>query len=205
MYFVLLALAGSMVGGVKIKRVREQRRARARIRALPPSARITEGAEVRIRGTVRVLDETLRAPLSGHTCVLYRARIVSAGHLMSKQRAAQSTESFVMRPFLLDRGAEGTVIVDGDHAELDLPASPRKTYARDRLESFRLLHGLPRGQRLRVDEVILAPGAEVTIVGTAIMDPEPAPPTGEVGFRDGAPLRLRLTGSRARPLTIARV
>jgi hypothetical protein len=206
--FIITFVIGSWMGSVEVKRIREQRRVRARVRALPASvSSVAESTEVRITGIVRALDETLTSPLSGRTCVLFRVR-VGAGPMSAfpsrRARMSAPIERFELRPFLLDRGADGVAVIDGDYAELDLPVSRSWELAPTLREQFRAAHGLRDDQLHRCEEIVLASGTPITVIGFAMLDASFAPPTGEVGFRDGAPPRLRLTGSRARPLTISR-
>ncbi len=111
---------------------------------------------------------------------------------------------FVLRPFLVDRGADGVVVVDGDAADLDLPSSARTAQRPDLCESARLLFGLHPRAEARFDEILLTPGTEVTVIGLAMLDLPGEPSAHELGFRDAPPPRLRVTGSRAHPLTISR-
>ena len=52
------------------------------------------------------------------------------------------------------------------------------------------------------DEVVIEPGARVTVAGLMMKDIDAAPPEGEVGYRDEAPVVLRLAGDVTHPLVI---
>ncbi|MCE9571952.1 MAG: hypothetical protein K8W52_02230 [Deltaproteobacteria bacterium] len=69
---------------------------------------------------------------------------------------------------------------------------------------FLVSQGLPYGSHARAEEVILAPGAVVSIIGLAMLDLPTTASDAETGFRDGPPPTVRITGSRAHPLVIAR-
>jgi hypothetical protein len=202
----IVALGSAAIGGART--VLERRRARRELAARPTlTSNVAEGEVVRVTGIVRVLDETLEAPLSGETCVVVRSRVVAGPNIT--RRAAAPRESFRMVPFVLER-PEGRVSIEGEHALLDLPPlklPPQRglhSDERDRRERFLALHGLrPRtGGRALFSETLVAPGDHITIAGLVMKDPVPPSAEHELGFRDAAAPSLRLAGNRDHPLVI---
>lgn len=140
-------------------------------------------------GTVRALTKMLTAPLSGRACVVYRVKEIDIPR----------REELAICKFLLeiDAGGARTVVVDGEAAELDLPWEPRRTHDDARVKEF---HDLTTW-RGTVREAIVEPGTRITVAGFAMLDV--IAPERETAYRD-ARSRLRITGTRARPLTIRR-
>jgi hypothetical protein len=202
----IVALGSAAIGGTRT--MLERRRARRELEARPVlTAGVAEGEIVRVTGVVRVLDETLEAPLSGQVCVVVRSRVTAGGNLA--RRAIVPRESFRMVAFVLDR-PEGPVSIEGEHALLDLPPlklpAPRGLNSDERIrrERFLALHGLkPRtGGRALFSETIVEPGARITVAGLVMKDPVPPSTQEELGFRDAAAPALRLAGNRDHPLVI---
>lgn len=212
-YGSALFLLAIVVVGFAVRRIGRIWQDRRRLHALPEvSDAVREGVEVRVTGIVRVITETLTAPLTGRTCVLYQARITAGdvGRLARLGRRGAigggsfdlARESFALRPFTVVRDDGTAVVVDGAAADLRLPRSPAGDHESDRCDQLRLALAVPRGMSARFDEVALAPDTRVTVTGFVVRDVTTEPPRGEVGYRDGAPPTLRVTGTRARPLTI---
>jgi hypothetical protein len=214
--FVIAILGGSVsagIGAVWHRRTREGRLVRRQLRALPEAGpTVSAGTEVRISGIVRALDTPLLAPLSRQPCVLYRARVRAfggngSGTSMQRQappKLPRVGEDFRLQRFLVDRGAAGTVVVDSEAAELALPRTPRRALQADQCSAFQVRHGIHHSFRPVIEEIVLSPGATVTIAGFAMFDVEAPGGSPELGFRDAPPPTLRITGSRAHPLRIAR-
>ena len=199
-----LLMAGSAAIGAT-RKILERRRARRELMARPVLAPETdEGAVVRVTGIVRAVGAPLVAPISATACVVYRSRVVSAGGLV--RRAFAPRESFAMVPFVIERDDGKRVEIEGAHALLDLPslalAQPRSSDERERRTSFLRLHGLSANGGGVFDEVVVAPGARVSIAGLMMKDIDAAPPEGEAGYRDEAPVVLRLAGDVTHPLVI---
>ena len=93
--FIGLGILAVAVGSAAIgggRKLLERRRARRELRAKAPlDAHSPEGQVVRITGSVRVLDDTLTAPLSGLTCVVYRSCVQSGGRLTSRASASANS------------------------------------------------------------------------------------------------------------------
>jgi hypothetical protein len=203
-YGILAVFAGSVaVGGAR--KLLERRRARRELREKPPlGASSREGEVVRVTGVVRVLDETLEAPLTGRSCVVARSRVVSGTKLTS--RAQRPKESMAMVPFIVDRGADGLVVIEGKHVLLDLSPLPVKRDALDehRRRQFLLLHGLSVKETSRAifEETLVEPGARVSVAGLMMKDLPTEPVPEELGFRETAPPNLRVAGNVEHPLVI---
>lgn len=206
--FFGLGIVAVAVGSAAIgagRKVLERRRARRELREKQPlSARSPEGQVVRVTGVVEVLDGTLEAPLSGKSCVVYRARVSAGGKLTS--RAQRPKELAAMIPFVIDRGAQGRVVIEGNHALLDVaPLSMR----RDKIDPERRSQLLVRvGYALRelgrahYDETVIEPGMRVSVAGLMMKDLVTQPVNDELGFRDAPPTNLRLAGNVEHPLVI---
>jgi hypothetical protein len=203
--FGIVAVAvGSAAVGVG-RKIYERWSARRELRAKQPlDAGSPEGAVVRVTGVVRVLDETFLAPLSGRTCVVARSR-VSAGNGMTS-RALRPKESITMVRFVIDRGAEGQVVIEGKHVLLDLaPLRIRsQKFERLRREQFLVAQAVPLREtgRARFEETIVEPGSRVSVAGLVMKDLPAEPVADELGFRETAPPNLRLAGNVEHPLVI---
>ena len=200
-----LVMAGSAAIGAT-RKVLERRRARKELLSRPVLGTETdEGTVVRVTGVVRVGDETLVAPISGRTCVVYRSRVMSAGGFV--RRAFKPRESFAMVPFTLERDGDGVAVaIEGRHALLDVPNAklppPRTSEERERRVSFLALHGIRAGAGGVFEEVLIEAGMRITIAGLMMKDISAIPPEGEAGYREEAPASLRLAGDIAHPLVI---
>lgn len=199
---MLAVTAGSAAIG-ELRRAAERRRARRELRDKPvldPST--TDGAVVRVTGVVRAI-EPLTAPLSGRACVIYRSRVDATTWMFRREARRGRHESIRMSPFVIDRGAEGTVLVDGTHALLDLPALKLED-DHERREQFLLANGVPirEAGRARFEETILEPGMTVSVAGLIMLDIADEPSAIERHFREAPPPVLRLTGNAEHPLAI---
>jgi hypothetical protein len=201
----MLAVAAGSAGIGALRRIAERRRARRLLREKPVLApQVTDGSVVRVTGIVRAI-EPLTAPLSGRTCVVYRSRIDSSTAILRRPQASRGIhESIAVAPFVLDRGADASVLVDGTHALLDLPALKLGDIDRTRREQFLLSQGLSlrESARARFEETIVEPGMTVSVAGLLMLDPPTEASSIERHFRDAPPPSLRLTGNDEHPLAI---
>jgi len=135
---------------------------------------------------------------------VFRSRVQSGGKLTS--RAMRPRESIAMVPFIIDRGAEGQVLVEGKHVLLDL--APLKMERRDfewqRRQRFVLEHGLVdrEADRAVFEETVIEPFMRVSVAGLMMKDLPTAPASEELGFRDAAAPNLRIAGNVEHPLVI---
>ncbi|HEX4454226.1 MAG TPA: hypothetical protein VH143_25360 [Kofleriaceae bacterium] len=210
---VTLVIVGSGLASAAIGTARtlaERRRVRRELAASPQLGTLTpEGTLVRVTGVVRKRDTLIVAPLSGAECVAARARITTG--VWQLRGAMRPREWFAIVSFVLDRGGEPPVIVEGEHARIALP--PEKL-ARAKAGS----HDLARREQLLLqlgekatnafragcEEIAIVPGMRVSIAGVMMLDvPVAAPPgDGERGFRDLPATTMRLVGNATHPLVI---
>lgn len=204
--WAMLAVAGASAAVGAVHKLAERRRVRRELEsrpALDPDA--PEGAVVRVTGVVRAI-EPLTAPLTGRACVVYRARADATNWWLRGVSRQGLREEVVVAPFVIDRGDEGTVLIDGTHALLDLEPVELGEHDRHRREHFLLAHGisLREATRARFEEIIVEPGATVSVVGLMMKDPATEAPSIERHFRDAPPFVLRLTGNTEHPIAIGR-
>lgn len=201
---ILAVIAGSAAIGAG-RKLLERRRARRELREKAAlNARSPEGEVLRVTGVVRMLDGTLTAPLSGRTCVVFRSRVQSGGKLTSM--AMRPREAIAMVPFIIDRGADGQVLVEGKHVLLDLAPLKMKRQAIEqrRREQFLVEQGFALRElgRALFEETVVEPGARVSVAGLMMKDLPTEPAAEELGFRDATPPNLRLAGNVEHPLVI---
>lgn len=204
--FGIFAIAtGSAIVGAT-RKLLARRAVRRELRERPPlDGKTAEGSVVRVTGTVRVL-EPLTAPLSGKPCAVYCARVDATNWIVRGAARRGLREVTGVSPFLVDRGPEGTVLVDGSHAVLDVPAHSLHKGDWQRQEQFMLANGVPvkERSRARFEEMLVEDGARVSVAGLIMLDPAEAPGAEERAFRDAPPPSLRLTGNVDHPLAIGR-
>ncbi|MDB4963082.1 MAG: hypothetical protein JWP01_3081 [Myxococcales bacterium] len=164
---------------------------------------------MRVVGVVRAFEQTLVAPISGRTCVAYRSRVsvtVSPRpHGAPPLALSPKAESLLIAPFLIDRGAEGTVIVDGDQARFDLKPLELTAADAERKRSFLARHGYSSQGPVSggsFTEVVLEPGMTIAVSGAMMRDVALAPPASDLAFREAPPATIRLTGNHEHPLVI---
>ena len=191
------------------RRFTERGRVSRELRRAVLGSETAEGAHVRVTGVVRVFERSLVAPLSGRACVAYRSRASarSPGNRSPGKAPLVSftPESLVIVPFVLDRGAEGAVLVHGDHALFDVPAVDLSDCDPERRHQFLILHGLTSEHNVTAGfkELVIEPGMTITVVGVMMKDMALAPPSDELAFREAPAPTVQLTGNRAHPLAIA--
>jgi hypothetical protein len=201
----VVAVGSATVGATR--RFLERRRARRELVTKPVLGPASpDGAVVRVTGIVRAI-EPLSAPLSGRECVVFRARVDTTNWIVRRGGGHGVHEWLELTPFLLDRGEQGTVRVEGSHALLDLPATVLRVPDRLRRDQFLARMGArtKHGARARYEETLVEPGMRVSIAGLVMMDPAEEPSTRELHFRDAPPPSLRLTGNLEHPLAIGTV
>lgn len=202
--WLAVAAAGAWTGLRAVRRRLERRRVRKELRALPAlEAGTPDGAQVKVTGVVRAI-EPLTAPLSGRSCVVFRARAEIPVPRGSNYPApiGQRVESLELTPFTIDRGTDGTVIVDGSHALLDLPALTDTVP--ERCEQFLVGRGLTlrEASSAKFEETIVEAGMTITVTGLLLHDVATEPSRAERDFRAEPPPTLRLTGNAEHPLAI---
>jgi hypothetical protein len=204
--FAMLAVfAGSAAIGAG-RQIIERRRARRELRDKAPLAPTSrEGNVLRVTGLVRVAEHTLTAPLSDRACVVVRSRVRSGGGFVA--RAQRPYETLAMVPFVLDRGADGLVRIEGEHVLLDI--APLKLRRQDidvtRRQQFLARHGISHREagRALFDETTIEAGMRVSVAGLMMKDLGDEALADERGFRDDAvKITLRIAGNVEHPIVI---
>lgn len=195
-YVVLVIAAIAAVGVARKVSVR----ARGRARMARGATTLADGELVTLRGTVRALEQTLVAPLSGTVCVLHRsaARIVDGFGPISQSGGEIARVDMV--DFVLET-RDGEVIVTGRTAEVTIRPGRVVPRQMEREAAFLAAHGvLAHAKQMSCDEVVIEPGAKIVVHGVARVVTTPGD-GGERGYRDVA-TKTRLVGDEAHPLTI---
>ena len=203
----MLVIAGGSAAIGAARRLAVRRRVQRELRMRPTLDPTTsDGAEVRVTGVVRALPEAplLLAPLSGRRCVIYTSVIDATSWMVRGVAERGRHERFAITGFLLERGAEGPVRVEGSYALLDVPSLPDKALERSRQEQVLLAHGVPlrRLPSVKFEETVIEEGMTISVAGLVMMDPADEATLEERSFRDAPAFTLRLTGNRAHPLAI---
>jgi hypothetical protein len=206
MGFGVLPVLAAALGFALYKAVRSTVRASAERRRLDRELHSrpalttgsVEGDVVRVTGIVRPID-SLIAPLSGRSCVMYRSRVDNANVFGTQTWDVRIASSIT--PFYLDREDGDPVRVDGQ-AIVELGGVPISDP--DRKRQFLLSQGVTRRERgwPRFEEVIVEAGMQVSIVGLMSIDDTQSPSPAERGFRDPQPSMVRLIGDPTHPLII---
>lgn len=174
-------------------------RARRRLREFAPLTTASpDGSHVSVTGVVRVIDETVIAPLSGRECVLFRARVV--GQSRREANAIDTHELLVIKRFAVDAAAQ-TIVIDGGHVLLDVAATKLPANNVDRELAFLARNALRPG-RSRFKEQLIAAGDRITIGGVLMRDIAVEPSRDERAFRDTTAPTLVLTASEQHPFVI---
>lgn len=185
---------------------RERRKARKQLAAVPALEPGTpEGTLVKVTGIVRAI-ETLTAPLSGRTCVGFRARAEIPAPKANNYTVSQPKrfEMLELSPFKLERDGEAAVLVDGSSALLDLPALTERETLGALREKFLVGRGitLREATRAQFEEVLVEAGMTITVTGLLLHDIATEPTADERDYRSEHGPTLRLTGSEKHPLAI---
>jgi hypothetical protein len=165
-----------------------------------------DGTAVRLVGEVVALDGAIReAPVSGTPCVYFEAVLEQAG-ADAWRLVARETGGV---PFVL-RDATGDALIDPAHARVSLGpvnAAGAGTFddPSDRERAFLARHGQPArlllaDRSFRCREGVVEVGTQVAVVGVAVREPDPDVSHAR-GYREAA-VRIRLSGTAARPLAI---
>jgi hypothetical protein len=171
-----------------------------------------EGVQHRIHGRASAWQQTLEAPLTGRPCVYYEATIEQLVYRHRKDLAGdwvRIAHEVVGVPFLVE-DATGRAIVDpsGAIVELTVDAGMQAgpcDHSTHRMRAFVERYYLePTTNRsateLRYREGVVEVGESITVLGAGVREPDPDAAGKVGGYRDAAPMRLRLSGNAARPL-----
>lgn len=186
-WILLGAIALGMLATLAVIVVRRRRIAR--------SPRLVEGTRVTISGVVQA-PATLEAALSGRPCVMHRsrARVLVHTRLISEPREVE------IAPFVVAT-RHGQIRVDVREIELDVPPESVVGPESARQRAFRERHAIPQDAAAAFDEIVIEPGAKVTIRGIVAIERE-LDAKGERGYRDDAPTTIHLVGSPAKPVAL---
>ena len=168
-----------------------------RRRNLKRSAPLVEGEIVTVTGTVRPLAPMLEAPLSGHACVLHRsrARVVDARGVV----LGEPTESAAV-PFVLDT-PRGSITIDERQPAITCAADRIADVDAARVRAFRARNLPDSNASAMFDEVVIKPGATISVRGVVTLERELDSAT-ERGYRDDVPVRTCLISAAQQPLQI---
>lgn len=164
-----------------------------RDRMLHRAATLQDHELVSLTGVVRAGSRTFAAPLSGTTCVAYRARALVEG----SESVLAEQEAFVVQT------PKGPIKVEAQSLALELVPTrlpPRPDRERALLDRLGVA---ARPEQTSFDEVVIPVGAKIAIRGMLRIDSDPLA-TDERGYRDAAPPRMRLVATDAM-VTIVRV
>jgi hypothetical protein len=179
-------------------------RYRTRMRMRDAAAELADRTLATVTGTVRVLDRSLVAPLSGRTCVIYVARVAIKTDAL-QQLVAPIEDPVETRwvQFALETDA-GTVIVDDTAGDVDLPELPLIPRKLELEQRFLAERGAPPelARTAGFHEIVVEPGDRIAVHGLVIHE-EHTGEVGERGYRD-MPRRVRLVAHRDHALAISK-
>jgi hypothetical protein len=172
-----------------------------RRRDLRKSSPLVDGELVTIAGTVRPTGALLEAPLSGRACVYHRSHARLFASNAAHSTLAEPVE-LAAAPFVVDT-PRGAVRVDERDFELALP--PTMVVARNTpgQRAFIARHTELAGATGSFNEVVIEPGARVTLRGMVQLEHDGAS-IEERGYRDRAPTVARLVPAGAAPVKLLR-
>jgi hypothetical protein len=195
----------------------EMKRFRARIRAMPVTRMgdLAEGVRGKIVGRAMELEQTLVAPLSGRTCVYWRIEIEDrgeAGVLRGTLASFDESVAFLLvQPNTGDDNSLHRAVIDarnanvrGDryHTTKSKAAFDATPAQRALLERENLIHrDWFQTTGLEYRESIISIGAQVTVVGEGVREPDPDAEAPD-DYRGSVRTRLRIAGTRDRPIDI---
>jgi hypothetical protein len=195
LYAIGAAVLGLALGALALLRARRNRD----LRRSPP---LVDSELVTISGVVQPLGAPLEAPLSGRRCVAHRSRARVFATDASSQLVAEPCEHEVA-PFVIET-RHGPVRIDARELHLELAPSSLVDTSTSHQRTFRTRHTIDRDVRAYFDEIVIAPGAKVTMRGMVSIEHDPQDAS-ERGYREGAATRTRLVATASQPLTVLRV
>ena len=172
-------------------------------------AALPENTVGRVSGTVAVIGEPIKAPLSGRACVYYHVK-VSKFDIDGRGRSRSLTESqgvaFVLadetgRAIVEPAYAKVAIVHDHEHStDAFTPPTPEEAALLER--HGRRAEGLLGIRSYVFEEGVIEPGERVAVLGAGVREPDPdAQP--DSAYRGVQPTRLRLTSSAHYPLLIS--
>jgi hypothetical protein len=158
-----------------------------RRRALANTPALADGELLTIAGVVRPAASTIEASLSGKPCVVHRsrARVFSKTNELLGEPADRDAVPFIVET------KQGLVHVDPNNIELEVVPSTVVDEATPRQKAFRSRHAVAAETSAQFDEIIVEPGAKISLRGRISVERDAAS-TAERGYRDDAPTKVRL-------------
>ena len=171
-----------------------------RARAVAGSGALRDHERVTITGIVRPVDQPIAAPLTGRSCVMYRARARVFTRDAVPTALGEPVEIGCV-PFVITTN-HGEVVVDASPA-LDAATSAIVERSREREVAFLARHGFAGDRHAGTvfDELVIEPGATIKIRGVVLLERD-AHATDERGYRDDAPTVVKLVAVEGTPLAL---
>lgn len=186
----------------------------ARRLALAASVRIADvpdGGRVRVTGIAERDDELCTAPLSARECVYWMVVIDEVGSGDADERGVADGGV----PFLV-RDDSGTASVIPGKPDVALapyrvlrpptgtlrPSHMLEPEERALIDRLGIKLNYPTTSWLRFSELIVAPGARLSILGGAQREPVRAQHSDDTGYRTALPTRPVFSGTRRSPLAL---
>ena len=126
-----------------------------------------------------------------------RARVLVHERLISEPREVE------IAPFVVVT-RHGQIRVDVRELALDVPPDRVVGPATARQLAFRARHAIPERAVAAYDEIVIEPGAKVTLRGIVAIERD-LDATGERGYRDDAPTTIHLVGLPAKPVALLKL
>lgn len=170
---------------------------------ITPLGEVVDGMQVKVRGTIRYAGPPLEAPISGRECAYYeisvRHMVGGSWDLLAHER--RSSDGIWIEDL------SGAALIDLTWARVlrrgvgeELLADGRLHSQDQRVRDYVESRALVPGEVAAYSELVLPEGVEVSLVGTARREPDPAPRR-PVGYRRVA-TRLRFRASRREPVLL---
>lgn len=171
-----------------------------------------EGQVVKITGVVAADAAPIEAPLSGRPCVCYEILVEeyrssnNSGSWRELLREVQGVSFFVI-------DATGRALVDPVGCQVTLvddfssksgtwdDANPREqaVLARHQQQAT----GWVFNRTLRYKEGVISVGEVIAVAGRGVLEPDPDAVGKVTGFREGPPMRFRMSGAAQAPLLLS--
>jgi len=174
---------------------------RRKLARLPRSSLgvLQENTLARVIGTVKRLEHTVVAPISGETCVFYKIQVDFKGPAGWKTVIQEAHGT----PFLIEDDTAYAII---DPLAANITTHHLRFFPADRpdpfLDRFLARHRIRHKHALRCHEMRIELGATITVLGSGIGERDPLAAQPE-GYRAERTTCLRFSGSKKYPLVIS--
>jgi len=187
---VVIGIAAAIVAPFKL-------RATLKGRLRSGTRELAHGAKVTVVGTIRETQDLVDSPISTKRGVLIHAQ-ADLPEMGPDGPVVMKTQRMV--PFEIDT-MHGVILVDGIEADVVMKPTATAKRSLELERTFVMSHG--RGEEVAkvatFRELVLAPGARITVHGVAMIDDQV---NAERGYRDAAPTRTRIVAPERYPITI---